>query len=156
MSGVLGGLIASLKPVIRTNLFKDASFTTLSSGKWYSSYGGQSSDTYKTGPYSYFAGYDPNGDIPGDIAYNETGVLQGKTYSLSFWVNCNTGFSGTLQGGFGYRPFSGSGNGTWQLFKFENLSGSVGDLYFSIASWGALYIDDVWLVEGPTAYNPVT
>jgi hypothetical protein len=162
MSGVVAGLIGSVKKssvVIPVNLIEDASFTNGTSTKWVSDYSGRASDKYKTALYSFFNGFDPNGDSPGSVAYFGGNILTvGKTYSLSFWFNGSIGYSysGGVTTGTGDRFFFPDAINGWQLIKVENLYANTPYFQFSVGSYGPVYIDDVWLVEGANAYNPVS
>lgn len=158
MSGVVAGLIGSVKAgAAPTNLVHNPSFTVNASG-WFGSYGA-SRDTsiFRSAPAGFSLYYNPE-DI-GYINYAQNVLTVGQRYSLSFWVR-----NPDVSQSFNYTMYCGTNSVTansgvllaspdWQYLKLENVLCTANnalniDMFPML---GLITIDDVSVVLGATA-----
>lgn len=149
-------MTAPAEPV-QVNLVTNGSFTTTD----LTNYGGASlsrtTSWFKTSPASL--NVDTDGSNDPFVYFSKSNVLTvGKYYSFSFWIQARSGgdFGYGIQAGTNsistFTPAMSAANGFY-YYKIENVlcTGNAG-LYVGVNGLNAFEIDDIWVVEGATAY----
>lgn len=143
-------------PVLPTNYVTNGSATTTSLGDWYGV--ARTTSTFYSSPASWAATYDVGNDWYLAEFYKTTALTVSTYYSLSFWAKSivpgtviNASISvGSNSSNINITPSTS----TWTYYKIENIQ-CIGSATLDVvwnAPGNAYYIDDVWVVSGPTAY----
>jgi hypothetical protein len=160
VTGAVAGLLASVKSGSTTpvNLVTNPSFAA-NTTDWYSDETAPARDTavFRSAPASlaYYGG-DAS---PATYYYKNNLLTVGSRYSLSIWIRtlyAQGFFLITFQAGGTSQQISvsPSSDNLFTNYKIENVLCTVdGSMQISVVSESPAYIDDVWVVQGATAFD---
>jgi hypothetical protein len=143
-------------PSLPTNYVTNGSATTTLFTDWYGA--ARTTSTFYSSPASWAATYDVGNDWYQTEFYKATALTVSTYYSLSFWaksivpgtvINASI-LAGSNSSNINITPSTS----TWTYYKIENIQ-CIGSATLDVvwnAPGNAYYIDDVWVVSGPTAY----
>lgn len=144
-------------PALPTNYVTNGSATSSTDfANWYGT--ARTTSTYNTSPASWVAVYDAGNDWYQAEFYKASALTISTYYSLSFWaksivpgtvINASI-LAGSNSSNINITPSTS----TWTYYKIENIQ-CIGSAQLDVvwnAPSNAYYIDDVWVVSGPTAY----
>jgi hypothetical protein len=144
-------------PVLPTNFVNNGSATSSTDlTNWYGV--ARTTSTYLSSPASWVATYDAGNDWYQAEFYKASALTISTYYSLSFWaksivpgtvINASI-LAGSNSSNINITPSTS----TWTYYKIENIQ-CIGSAQLDVvwnAPSNAYYIDDVWVVSGPTAY----
>ena len=157
MSGAVAGLIGSVKAASGpTNIVNNGSATSSSDLANY--YGAvRNIAIFNTTPASWSVLYDLGSEQSAFEFLKSSSLTVGTAYSLSFWAR--NGFTGqTISVSLNVGNTNSIINVTptitgWTYYKIENVTCTVSrTLDLIITANDLFYLDDIWVIAGPTAY----
>ena len=156
MSGAVAGLIGSVKSASGpTNIVTNGSATTTDATNYFGVL--RNLVIFNTTPASWSVPYDIGADAAAFEFLKSSSLTVGTAYSLSFWARNGTPFQ-TISLSFNVGNTNSTTSITptttgWTYYKIENLTCTVNrTLDLLITANDLFYLDDIWVIAGPTAY----